>query len=94
LDVALLSYNFQDLGFPVGVPNPSLMKMKLCLQQWMVSLKDWGLEDLKFRISFWILLCCSYSLQRTGVSRGRFLFSEDTMAACWYVQLRRVVKYN
>ena len=52
----------------------------------MVSLKDWGVE-------FWMLLCCSYNLQGTGVSRGRFLFSEHTVAACWYAQLRKAVKY-
>ena len=78
MDVALLSYNFQDLGFPVGVPNPSLMKMKLCLQQWMVSLKDWGLEDLKFRISFFGYCCVVHTAYSAPVSQEAAFFSQKT----------------
>ena len=64
------SYNLQGLGSPVGVPSPSLLKMKLYLQQWMVSLKDWGLEGLKFSAQFWILLWYAYNLHGLGCPVG------------------------
>jgi hypothetical protein len=48
--VLLLLGCWAAAGAGFGVPNPSLLKMKLYFQQWMVSLKDWGLEGLKLRI--------------------------------------------